>query len=225
MALRSSKPLVWLRGEVKTPPFSAVARVEAGFWLRRLQMGEPLGLPLSRPMPSVGSHCLEPRIPDRDQSWRVMYLLCHGRGGRPGRVRQEDRGDTEGRSRHLPAASGCLSAACARRGGPMKADKKRRLERAGWVVGDAAGFLGLSPQAQQFVDVKLSLAIGVRMFRERSGLTQSALAKQLGSSQSRVAKMEAADSSVSVDLMMRSLLSIGATPNDIARMIKKSEAA
>ena len=107
----------------------------------------------------------------------------------------------------------------------MKADTKRRLERAGWVVGDAADFLGLSPQEQQFVDLKVSLAIGVRTFRERYGLTQAALAKQLGSSQSRVAKMEAADASVSLDLMMRSLLSIGATPGDIAKMIKKAEAA
>lgn len=107
----------------------------------------------------------------------------------------------------------------------MKADTKRRLERAGWVVGDAAEFIGLSPQEQQFVDLKVSLAIGVRTFRERHGLTQAALAKQLGSSQSRVAKMEAADASVSLDLMMRSLLSIGATPGDIAKMIKKAEAA
>jgi ribosome-binding protein aMBF1 (putative translation factor) len=107
----------------------------------------------------------------------------------------------------------------------MKSDKKARLERAGWVVGDAAQFLKLSAQEQRFVELKLALATGVRQLRERSGLTQAALAKRLGSSQSRVAKMEAADSSVSLDLMMRSLLSIGATAGEIARLIKKTEAA
>ena len=107
----------------------------------------------------------------------------------------------------------------------MKTDKKARLERAGWVVGNAAQFLNLSAQEQRFVDLKLALATGVRRLRERRGLTQAALAKRLGSSQSRVAKMEAADRSVSLDLMMRSLLSIGATAGEIAKLIKKAEAA
>lgn len=107
----------------------------------------------------------------------------------------------------------------------MKTDKKARLERAGWVVGDAARFLELSIQEQRFVDLKLALAAGLRQLRERRGLTQAALAKRLGSSQSRIAKMEAADSSVTLDLMMRSLLSIGATASEIARLIRKAEAA
>ena len=107
----------------------------------------------------------------------------------------------------------------------MKSDKKARLERAGWGVGDAAQFLTLSAREQRFVELKLALATGVRQLRERRGLTQAALAKRLGSSQSRVAKMEAADTSVSLDLMMRSLLSIGATAGEIARLIKKTEAA
>ena len=107
----------------------------------------------------------------------------------------------------------------------MKNDKKARLERAGWVVGDAAQFLKLSAQEQRFVELKLALATDVRQLRERRGLTQAALAKRLGSSPSRVAKMEAADTSVSLDLMMRSLLSIGATAGEIARLIQKTEAA
>lgn len=107
----------------------------------------------------------------------------------------------------------------------MKSDKKARLERAGWVVGDTTRFLKLSSQEQRFVELKLALAVGVRQLRVRRGLTQAALAKRLGSSQSRVAKMEAADTSVSLDLMMRSLLSIGATAGEIAQLIKKAEAA
>jgi phage-related protein len=69
------KPLVWLSGEIKTPPFSKEARVEAGFLLRQLQDGELLGLPRSRPMPSIGRRCHELRIPDENRTWRVVYRL------------------------------------------------------------------------------------------------------------------------------------------------------
>ena len=69
------KPLVWLHGEVKTPPFSGEARIEAGFLLRRLQDGESLGLPHSRPMPAIGRRCHELRVPDQDHTWRILYYL------------------------------------------------------------------------------------------------------------------------------------------------------
>ena len=71
----TDKPLVWLHGEVKTPPFSQEARIEAGVLLRRLQQGENLGLPHSRPMPSIGVHCHELRIRDVDKSWRIIYRI------------------------------------------------------------------------------------------------------------------------------------------------------
>ena len=69
------KLLAWLKGEIKTPPFSADARVEAGFLLRKLQQGARLTLPHSRPMPTIGPRCHELRIRDRDQTWRVIYRL------------------------------------------------------------------------------------------------------------------------------------------------------
>ena len=72
----ADKPLLWLSGEVKTPPFSAAARLEAGILLRRLQRGEALTLPHSRPMPSVGKRCHELRIVDDRVSWRIMYHLA-----------------------------------------------------------------------------------------------------------------------------------------------------
>jgi phage-related protein len=68
-----SKPLVWLHGEVKTPPFSAIARVEAGFLLRRLQNGESVQMPASRPMPTIGSNCHELRVNDGGSTWRIVY--------------------------------------------------------------------------------------------------------------------------------------------------------
>jgi len=67
------KPLVWLEGEVKSPPFSSAARLEAGYLLRQLQAGATLGLPHSRSMPSIGRRCHELRINDRDKTWRIVY--------------------------------------------------------------------------------------------------------------------------------------------------------
>ena len=69
------KLLVWMRGEVKTPPFSTLARLEAGFLLRKLQKGGKIGMPHSRPMPSIGRRCHELRIPDEDISWRIVYRI------------------------------------------------------------------------------------------------------------------------------------------------------
>src|SRR3954469_13711542 len=74
MAL-ANKPLVWLHGEVKTPPCSAEARIEAGMLLRRLQRGERLSMPASRPMPIIGRRCHELRIMDADQTWRIIYRV------------------------------------------------------------------------------------------------------------------------------------------------------
>jgi phage-related protein len=71
----AEKPIVWMHGEVKTPPFSSRARVEAGVLLRRLQSGENLGLPESRPMPAVGGGCHELRITDAGKGWRIVYYI------------------------------------------------------------------------------------------------------------------------------------------------------
>lgn len=75
MQNENDKCLVWLSGEVKTPPFSPSARLETGYLLRRLQQGESLSLPQSRPMPSIGSRCHELRVNDRDKTWRIIYRI------------------------------------------------------------------------------------------------------------------------------------------------------
>ena len=69
------KPLIWLEGEIKTPPMSAAARLEAGYLLRLLQMGERLSMPHSRPMPVIGRRCHELRINDRDRTWRIIHRI------------------------------------------------------------------------------------------------------------------------------------------------------
>ena len=69
------KPLVWMHGEVKTPPFSKLARLQAGFLLRLLQRSEKIAMPHSRPMPSIGRRCHELRVPDDKVSWRIVYRI------------------------------------------------------------------------------------------------------------------------------------------------------
>jgi hypothetical protein len=101
----------------------------------------------------------------------------------------------------------------------MKKAKKERLESAGWKVGSAADFLHLTADEVAFIEMKLALARNVRTRRQRRRLTQSQLARLIHSSQSRVAKIEAADVSVSLDLLIRTLLVLGASRNELAHVI------
>jgi phage-related protein len=75
MANGADKVLVWLHGEVKSPPMSDAARIETGYYLRKVQQGELLSLPISRPMPSIGARCHELRIVDIDKTWRIVYRI------------------------------------------------------------------------------------------------------------------------------------------------------
>jgi len=101
----------------------------------------------------------------------------------------------------------------------MNNAKKTRLEAAGWKVGTAADFLGLSKQEAAFVEMKLALARCLRQVRVRRNLSQTRVATLVGSSQSRVAKMESGDPSVSVDLLLRSVLAVGASPGQVVRAL------
>lgn len=101
----------------------------------------------------------------------------------------------------------------------MQTTKRERLEEAGWKFGSTQDFLGLSDEEMAIVDMKLALAKSLQEQRRKHGLTQAQLAKQLGSSQSRVAKMEAADSTVSFELIMRALLTLGTTREEVGNII------
>lgn len=101
----------------------------------------------------------------------------------------------------------------------MKTGKRRRLERAGWRVGSPAEFLRLSSEEATYLELKRSLGESVRRRRMAMGLTQGMVAKQIGSSQSRVAKMEAGDPSVSLDLQVKALLALGADRREVARAL------
>lgn len=104
----------------------------------------------------------------------------------------------------------------------MNTAKRKRLEAAGWSVGSTVDFLELSPEEAAFVELKLRLSESLKLRRKGQKLSQDALAKKIKSSQSRVAKMEAGDPTVSIDLLIRALLATGATHRDLARVVAPS---
>jgi len=101
----------------------------------------------------------------------------------------------------------------------MNASKKEKLAKAGWKVGSAAEFLHLTPQEELYVELKASLCQQLKRQRQKSHLTQEELARRVKSSQSRIAKMERCDPSVSIDLLIKSLLALGTTRREIAKAI------
>jgi DNA-binding XRE family transcriptional regulator len=107
----------------------------------------------------------------------------------------------------------------------MKKDTKKRLEQGGWAVGNASDFLGLSPAEEALIEIRLALGDEVRASRERTNLTQKALAKLIGSSQSRIAKIESGDPSVSIDLQMKALFTAGSRPGALLSTLGRKLAA
>ncbi len=107
----------------------------------------------------------------------------------------------------------------------MREEKKKRLEAQGWKVGNAGEFLGLSDEETAYIELKLRLAESLREHRRHRRLTQVGLARLIKSSQSRIAKMEAGDPSVSLDLLIRSLLALGTSRRRLSQIISSSRAA
>jgi len=107
----------------------------------------------------------------------------------------------------------------------MRKQKKKRLVAKGWKIGSVEEFLGLSNEESAYIELKIKLAAGLRQRRQQKGLSQLDLAAKLQSSQSRVAKMEAGDPSVSLDLLIRSLISLGASERELSQIITTPRAA
>jgi DNA-binding XRE family transcriptional regulator len=103
----------------------------------------------------------------------------------------------------------------------MRAEKRKRLEARGWKVGTAKELLNLSDEEAAYIELRLRLAEGLKARRSAKGLTQIDLAKAVHSSQSRVAKMEAGDPTVSLDLLVKSLLALGASNRELAEIIAR----
>jgi len=101
----------------------------------------------------------------------------------------------------------------------MKQSKRKKLESKGWKIGTAEEFLQLTPVESEYIEIKLNLSKSLKERRQRKNMTQEDLARLIKSSQSRVAKMEAGDPTVSIDLLIRSLLALGTNKNTLAKML------
>jgi DNA-binding XRE family transcriptional regulator len=102
----------------------------------------------------------------------------------------------------------------------MKVSKRRKLEARGWKFGSTEEFLNLTPEETAYIELKLALSDSLKERRIREKLTQVELARIAGTSQSRVAKMETGDASVSLDLLVKTLLALGASSEDLAKAIR-----
>jgi ribosome-binding protein aMBF1 (putative translation factor) len=107
----------------------------------------------------------------------------------------------------------------------MRKQKRKRLEATGWKIGTVKEFLGLSDEESAYIELKVKLAAGLKQRRQQQGLSQLELAAKLQSSQSRVAKMEAGDPSVSLDLLVRSLITLGTSDRELSQIIAARRAA
>jgi hypothetical protein len=103
----------------------------------------------------------------------------------------------------------------------VRVNKRKKLEAAGWKLGSPKELLGLSVEEQSYIELRLKLAVGLKARRQARGVTQVELAQSLRSSQSRVAKMEAGDPTVSLDLLVKSLLALGASNRELAEIISR----
>ncbi len=107
----------------------------------------------------------------------------------------------------------------------MKRSKQNKLEAQGWNVGDTQEFLGLSDEEMEYIEIKLALSQKVRQLRLEKKMTQEQTARLIGSSQSRVAKIEAGDPTVSIDLQVKSLIALGASRDELAKVISRNAVA
>lgn len=168
----------------------------------------------------IGSRCNELRINDENVTWRIIYriypdaiLILEVFSKKTNQIPKSIINVCKERIKRYESD--------AKEGGvtPMDKKKKKALEAKGYKVNSVNGFLGLSKEESEYIELKLALSQALAERRKRSNLTQGQLAKKLRSSQSRIAKIEKGDPSVSLDLLVKSLLAMGETKKNIAKMI------
>jgi phage-related protein/DNA-binding XRE family transcriptional regulator len=185
--------------------------------LRQLQMGLKLTLPHSRPMPAIGGRCHELRINEENKTWRIIYRID------PDAIVILEVFEKKSKKTPSEVLENCnrrirlYESECWRK--YMKTAKRKRLEAKGWKFGNSTEFLGLSTEESAYVELKLALSKNLQTTRKEKNLTQEELARLLKSSQSRIAKMEAGDPSVSLDLLVRSLLVLGTSRKTLSRIL------
>jgi phage-related protein len=197
------KQLIWLANEIKTPPFYRSVRIEVGFLLQQLLNGELPTLPMSKPMSSIDDRCHELRVNDlnNNKNWRVVY-----------RIDDDAVIILEVFAKTTKKTPDLIIDRSQKRLGLYD---PQNLEANGWKIGTITEFLRLSPEEIMTIEIRLSLSKYLEQLR------QEHLVKN-PSSNPRIQKVESVDPSVSIDLLIRSLVEIGATREGIAMAIAKN---
>jgi phage-related protein/predicted XRE-type DNA-binding protein len=211
-----SKPLVWLHGEIKTPPFTPEGRHEAGMLLRLLQAGERLGMPQAEPLPDVGPRCGALRVRDAGHNWRIVYridadvvLVLEVYSKTTRKIPGEVMSDASSGLNNMTRSSKPPRSKPGSEVRSMNATKRKALEAAGWKIGDAADFLEMSEEERQLLNARVELALAIRRQREAHHLSQKQLGARLKTSQPRMAKIERAAADVSMDQLIRAFTAAG----------------
>jgi transcriptional regulator with XRE-family HTH domain len=194
-ASRMEKMLVWLPWHTGSPPFSAEARIQLACLIRQVQGGRLRKLPSSRPRPDLGPEVYDARLRDQANDWVITYRTYL------------DAIVVVEALRYAPEVERYVWAYLAR----LRDYEERRphIEGTWWQVGDVTGFLQLTREQATLVDIRVALAAELLRWRRERLWSHEDLAQALGSSRSRVAKMELPDASVSIDLLVKSLLVLG----------------
>jgi hypothetical protein len=202
---RELKLLVWLPGPNGSPPLSPQVRIAMGCLFRRLQGGQAVNIPRSKLLRSSGTWIYESRIRDHSVEWCVMYRLEHDFIviGEVLRTRPT-----------LEMPSFPVWKALVSYDG-----RSDHPEACGWLRGDLADFLGLTQAEVELVDIRLALADMLQHVRFKRGWTQADAAGELGMSHSRVSRMEQPDWPISIDLLVKSLLTLGASRAELGAVI------
>jgi phage-related protein len=201
--MNQDKYLIWLTDEIKTPPFYRSVRIEVGFLLQQLLNGELPTLPMSKPMSSIDDRCHELRVNDlnNNKNWRVVY-----------RIDDDAVIILEVFAKTTKKTPDLIIDRCQKR---LRSYDPQNLEANGWKIGTITEFLRLSPEEIMTIEIRLSLSKYLEQLR------QEHLVKN-PSSNPRIQKVESVDPSVSIDLLIRSLVEIGATREGIAMAIAKN---
>ncbi len=197
--------LVWLPWHRESPPFSAAARIQLGCLLRQSQRRRFARLPSSRPRPDLGAEVFDARLRDRPTDRIVTYRLY-----RDAIVIVEVLPDAPEYRQYSWAVLTRLR---------DYEERRPHVEGTWWQVGDVVEFLQLTPEQAALVDIRVALADELSRLRSNRGWSQTDLARALGSSRSRVAKMEMPDASVSIDLFVKSLLLLGRSRVEVGALI------
>ncbi len=214
-------PLLNQYSEIKTPPMRAEARKTAGYNIRKLQNGELLAMPTSRPMPLIADDCHELRVDDHEANirWCIIYFIDNLAIVILEIFQKKNSYDSGFSEEKLSRTTHPLSQCKRREMKDLDAQIKARLEAAGFKETNVQELFGLTPEENELIETRIVLSQLIKRLRQNARVTQAAVAKRNGSNQASIARDETNDPSVSVELMLKVVFTLGANRRQVANAL------